>query len=147
MISNQPEGRLHSQLETGEASLSHKRKGREIARISPKDALRFKLSQDSTVKVWNSRGACLVTLCVDDAVRPGVLVLPTGAWLTQTEQGNIDIAGNPNVLTLDIPASMFSQGCAAHTCLVSVELTACPEKDAISEYKARMDLLGIGTSI
>ncbi|MCR9001714.1 MULTISPECIES: molybdopterin-dependent oxidoreductase [Enterobacterales] len=147
MISNQPEGRLHSQLETGEASLSHKCKGREIARISPKDALRFKLSQDSTVKVWNSRGACLVTLCVDDAVRPGVLVLPTGAWLTQTEQGNIDIAGNPNVLTLDIPASMFSQGCAAHTCLVSVELTACPEKDAISEYKAKMDRLGIGTSI
>ena len=33
----------------------------------------------------------------------------------------LDIAGNPNVLTLDVSASAFSGGCAAHTCLVAIE--------------------------
>ena len=35
--------------------------------------------------------------------------------------GPLDIAGNPNVLTLDVGSSAFSQGCSAHTCLVAIE--------------------------
>jgi biotin/methionine sulfoxide reductase len=50
-------------------------------------------------------------------------VLPTGAWYQPIESadGLLDVAGNPNTLTLDVPASAFSGGCAAHTCLVAIE--------------------------
>ncbi len=39
----------------------------------------------------------------------------------ETSDGLLDLAGNPNILTLDVPASAFSGGCAAHTCLVAIE--------------------------
>lgn len=144
LISNQPEGRLHSQLETGDASMQLKNGGREVVRISPHDAAAAGLTSGMTVEIWNERGACLACLCIDDAVRNGVLVLPTGAWLTQTTGKGVDSAGNPNVLTPDIPASQFSQGCAAHTCLVSIKQVARPDTDAIDDYKEIMNSLGFG---
>lgn len=143
MISNQPEGRLHSQLESGKASMNHKRNGREVARLSPVDARRLDLTCGATVKVWNKRGACLATVQIDDGVRPNVLVLPTGAWLTQSKPGAVDTAGNPNILTPDIPASKFSQGCAAHTCLVHVELASRPNTDAMQDYEKKLEFLGV----
>tara|TARA_R110002020_G_scaffold456465_1_gene672897 strand:- start:3341 stop:5662 length:2322 start_codon:yes stop_codon:yes gene_type:complete len=121
LISHQPAGRLHSQLETGKASMASKRNGREQVRIHPDDAASFGIRDGATVKLWNQRGACLAAASLDEMVRPGVIVLPTGAWFTPTGNSGLDIAGNPNVLTLDIGTSSFGQGCSAHTCLVRIE--------------------------
>lgn len=121
LISHQPAGRLHSQLETGAASMAEKRDGREQARLNPADAAALRIDDGEPVRLWNERGACLATAQVTDTVRPGVVVLPTGGWFTPSEDGQLEIAGNPNVLTLDIGSSRFGQGCAAHTCLVRVE--------------------------
>jgi biotin/methionine sulfoxide reductase len=121
LISHQPVGRLHSQLETAPASLEMKRGGREQVRINPVDARKFGISDGQTVRLWNERGQCLATAAVCNTVRQGVLVLPTGAWFTPDEEGGPELSGNPNVLTLDVPTSRFSQGCSAYTCLVRVE--------------------------
>ena len=41
-------------------------------------------------------------------------------WWNPTDGGGQPLAGNPNALTLDRPASGLSQGCIAQTCLVEV---------------------------
>jgi biotin/methionine sulfoxide reductase len=121
LISHQPAGRLHSQLEQAAPSTLHKRDGREQMRIHPDDASRLGIRDGEPVRMWNARGACLATAMVSDTVRQGVVILPTGAWYTPGGEDGLELAGNPNVLTLDLPTSRFGQGCAAHTCLVQVE--------------------------
>jgi biotin/methionine sulfoxide reductase len=57
-------------------------------------------------------------------VRPGVVVLPTGAWYDPSDPaapGSLDAHGNPNVLTRDVGTSTLAQGTSAHSCLVEVE--------------------------
>lgn len=134
LVSHQPAGRLHSQLETGPASRALKRGGREQARLNPADADRLAIADGSTIRLWNERGACLATATHAETVRPGVVVLPTGAWLTPHGNSGLDIAGNPNILTPDIPTSSFGQGCSAHTCLVYVEPYAATAPDAFEAY-------------
>lgn len=123
LISSQPNGRLHGQLDHGRTSQAGKQSGREALRLNPADAQRLGLKEGDTAIVRNARGRCLAGVAITPDVRPGVAVLPTGAWhqTIDTAEGPLDIAGNPNVLTLDVPASAFSGGCAAHTCLVAVE--------------------------
>jgi biotin/methionine sulfoxide reductase len=75
---------------------------------------------------------------VTDSVRPGVVVLPTGAWFTPSGNSGLEIAGNPNVLTLDVGTSRFGQGCSAHTCLVSVERYAGETADAFDKYQEKL---------
>ncbi len=138
LISHQPAGRLHSQLETGPASLALKRNGREQARLHPADAQALGILDGQTIRLWNARGACLATAQVADSVRQGVIVLPTGAWFLPTGEDGLDISGNPNVLTVDIPTSKFGQGCAAHTCLVNVEPYQGSAPDAMQAYDAEL---------
>lgn len=138
MISHQPAGRLHSQIETGISSASTKRNGREQARLHPDDAAARGISDGQTIRIWNARGACLATADVTDSVRSGVLVLPTGAWFTPRDGSGLEAAGNPNVLTLDIGSSQFGQGCAAHTCLVRAEPHIADHRDAFEEYQDRL---------
>lgn len=123
LISAQPNGRLHSQLDNGRVSQSEKQAGREALMINPADARRLGLRDGDTALVRNARGRCLAGVRITTDVRAGVAILPTGAWYQPIESadGPLDIAGNPNVLTLDVPASAFSGGCAAHTCLVAIE--------------------------
>ncbi|KRR22678.1 molybdopterin-dependent oxidoreductase [Bradyrhizobium retamae] len=135
LISHQPAGRLHSQLETGASSRAMKRNGREQARIHPDDAAALGVEDGQTIRIWNGRGECLATARVTDTVRQGVLVLPTGAWFTPAGNSGLEIAGNPNVLTLDIGTSQFGQGCSAHTCLVRVEPYAPDRRDAFEAYR------------
>jgi biotin/methionine sulfoxide reductase len=49
--------------------------------------------------------------------------LPTGSWYTPLDDSDdaLELAGNPNVLTMDKGTSRFGQGCSAHTCVVHVE--------------------------
>lgn len=135
LLTPQPQGRLHSQLEDVGASLAGKRAGREQAEIAAADAARLGIATGDCVRLENARGACLATALVTDNVRPGVIVLPTGAWLDLTADG-VDRAGNPNILTLDIPSSGYSQGCAANTCLVSIVKTNEPAAMAPEPEKA-----------
>lgn len=139
LISNQPAGRLHSQLETGQASLQLKRNGREQAKINAEDARRLCINDGDIVRLWNARGACLATATIVDTVSLGVVVLPTGAWLTTTAQHSLDLAGNPNILTLDIGSSKFGQGCAAHTCLVNIAPYNELAPEAMGYYKDLVD--------
>lgn len=122
LISGQPNGRLHSQLDNGRVAQAEKQSGREALLINPADAHRLGLADGDTALLSNARGRCLAGVRLTDDIRPGVAVLPTGAWYQPVEsaQGLLDIAGNPNTLTRDAPASAFSGGCAAHTCLVAI---------------------------
>ena len=81
------------------------------------------LKSGDTALLRNARGRCLAGVTLSADIRPGVAVLPTGAWYQPiwSAEGPLDIAGNPNTLTLDVPASAFSGGCAAHTCLIAIE--------------------------
>jgi biotin/methionine sulfoxide reductase len=123
LLTAQPNGRLHSQLDNGVVAQSEKQAGREAMLLNPGDAERLGLKDGDTALVSNARGRCLAGVRISSDIRRGVAVLPTGAWhqTIETADGQLDIAGNPNVLTADIPASAFSGGCAAHTCLVAIE--------------------------
>lgn len=122
LITAQPAGRLHSQLDFGCTSMAGKTAGRETVRVNPDDARRLGLADGDTAMLQNDRGRCLAGVRVTPDVRSGVAVLPTGAWHLpyETSGASLDIAGNPNVLTLDVGSSQFSQGCAAQSCLVSI---------------------------
>ncbi|MFM9943277.1 MAG: molybdopterin-dependent oxidoreductase [Hyphomicrobiaceae bacterium] len=122
LISAQPNGRLHSQLDNGRVSQAEKQAGREAMLINPVDAARLGLKDGDTALLSNSRGRALAGVRLSTDIRQGVAVLPTGAWYQPiwSADGVLDISGNPNTLTLDVPASAFSGGCAAHTCLVSI---------------------------
>ena len=126
LISQQPPTRLHSQLDFSAVSAGNKRDGRERARLNAADAAARGIGQGDTVRLWNARGQCLASADVVEEVRPGVIVLPTGAWYRPQRGANdedmpLELAGNPNVLTRDIGSSRFSQGCSAQSCLVFVE--------------------------
>lgn len=122
LISAQPNGRLHSQLDNGRVSQAEKQAGREAMLINPADAARLGLKDGDTALLSNARGRSLAGVKISGDIRPGVAVLPTGAWYQPiwSAEGMLDIAGNPNALTLDVAASAFSGGCAAHTCLVAI---------------------------
>ena len=55
---------------------------------------------------------------------PGIIQLPTGAWydaIETDEYGDLELSGNPNVLTIDIGTSLLGQGPSSHSCLVDIE--------------------------
>ncbi|MEM7022925.1 MAG: molybdopterin-dependent oxidoreductase [Pseudomonadota bacterium] len=122
--SNQPVTRLHSQYDFGHTSRSSKIADREPIRIHPEDAEARGIADGDVVRVFNDRGATLAAAVVTDRIRPGVVVLPTGAWYdpeTPAEHGSLEVHGNPNVLTRDLGTSTLAQGTSAHSCLVEVE--------------------------
>ena len=122
--SNQPVTRLHSQYDFGQTSERSKVQGREVMRMHPQDASERDIADGDIVRVYNDRGATLAAASVSEAVRQGVVVLPTGAWydpLNPAEPGSLDVHGNPNVLTRDVGTSTLAQGTSAHSCLVEVE--------------------------
>jgi len=124
LVSNQPRTRLHSQLDNGAVSREAKVAGREPMRINPADAAARGIATGDVVRIFNDRGACLAGAVVSEALRPGVIELPTGAWYDPLEQGragSLDRHGNPNMLTRDEGCSRLSQGCSAYSTLVQVE--------------------------
>ncbi|MEH6593301.1 MAG: molybdopterin-dependent oxidoreductase [Halioglobus sp.] len=123
MMSNQPKTRLHSQYDHGITSRKNKIQERERARLNRHEAERRGLADGDVIRVFNDRGACLAGLEITDAIRDGVMELPTGAWFDpQIVIGEgLEVHGNPNVLTPDCGTSRLAQGCSAHSCLVEVE--------------------------
>ena len=124
LVSNQPSTRLHSQLDPGQTSRRSKIRGREPARLHPREAAARGIADGDVVRVFNDRGACLAGAIVTDRVMPGVVQLSTGAWFDPAipgTPGGLERHGNPNVLTRDEGCSSLSQGCSAHSTLVEVE--------------------------
>jgi biotin/methionine sulfoxide reductase len=116
--------RLHSQYDFGRASRNAKIRGREAIRLHPEDAAARHIADGDLVRVFNDRGATLAGAIVTDRVRPGVVVLPTGAWFDPEDPAapsSLEVHGNPNVLTRDVGTSTLAQGTSAHSCLVEVE--------------------------
>jgi len=123
LIANQPSTRLHSQLDDGAYSRSGKVAGREAIRLHPADASARGIADGDVVLVFNDLGRCLAGAVVTDQVRPGVVILPTGAWYDPVEHpgvGSLCVHGNPNVLTTDAGSSRLSQGCSGQHALVEV---------------------------
>lgn len=125
LITNQPKHRLHSQLDHGPYSVSHKKAGREVMTMHSADARRRSIRDDDVVRVFNDRGAFLCAVHISDDITPGVVAIPTGAWFDPADwnsESPLDKHGNPNVLTADRGTSELAQGCSALSCLVDVEI-------------------------
>jgi biotin/methionine sulfoxide reductase len=119
LLTPQPAGKLHSQMDGGRASVELKIQGREALRISPADAASRGIGQHDLVKVYNERGACLAVALIDADLKPGVVALPTGAWFDPAGE-ELELHGNPNVLTMDAGTSRLTQGSSAQSALVEV---------------------------
>jgi len=93
-------------------------------RMHPADATARGVADGDVVRVFNDRGATLAGVVITEGVRPGVVVLPTGAWFDPEDPSkpcSLDVHGNPNVLTRDVGTSTLAQGTSAHSTLVDVE--------------------------
>ena len=129
LISNQPDNKLHSQLDHGSHSRANKIDGREPIRINSLDATKRNLKSNDLVLVFNDRGSCLAAVVVDDGIRSGVALMSTGAWYDPLDPSIVNSTcknGNPNVLTPDKGTSSLAQGPIAHTCLVEIKLVNEP---------------------
>ena len=121
LISNQPEFKLHGQLDNGHLSKKNKIKKKEPIILNPIDAKKRKLKNNDLVEVYNKRGKMLAGVKISNKVMEGVVVVSTGSWFSPHKKGKLEIHGNPNVLTGDIPTSSLSQAPSAHTTLVEVK--------------------------
>jgi biotin/methionine sulfoxide reductase len=154
LVSNQPVTRLHSQLDNGAVSRNSKVFGREPATFHPQDAAARGIRSGDVVRLFNDRGACLAGAVLSAGVSPGTVQLATGAWYDPAEPGSdgaLDLHGNPNVLTLDLPTSKLAQAPISHTTLVEAErfpdeppdiaafqppsILPAPDHDIITELK------------
>ena len=123
LISNQPADRLHSQPALGPAGVEHGPNGSSVLRMSSDDADDRRISEGDVVVIFNGRGSVHAKVTLDESIRPGVVVLPTGAWFDPVDPDDPAspcARGNPNVLTRDVGTSSLSQGSSAQTCLVEV---------------------------
>ncbi len=129
LISNQPDNKLHSQLDHGSYSRAAKINGREPIHINSLDASKKSLKSNDLVLVFNDRGSCLASVVINEGIRPGVALMSTGAWydpIDPTSERSTCKNGNPNVLTPDKGTSSLAQGPIAHTCLVDLTLIDKP---------------------
>ena len=118
LIANQPATRLHSQLDFGAHSQASKRQGREVLAIHPQDAAPRNIADGDPVRLHNARGWVLAVAHLTEAITPGTVQLPTGAWYDPDGQGCTH--GNPNVLTRDTGTSRLAQGCTGQLTAVQV---------------------------
>ncbi len=124
LISSQPKGKLHGQMDPSRPSQKFKVGGREALTMHPDDAAARGIADGDVVRIHNDRGACLAGAKIADSVRPGVVIMATGSWYDPAEPSSttsIDKHGNANVLTYDLGTSRLSQGPSAMTAMVQVE--------------------------
>lgn len=124
LVANQPEGRLHSQLDFGAYSQSRKLHGREVCTMHPETAAARGIEEGGIARLFNARGACIAAVRLDAGMRPDVVRLPTGAWfdpVPDARHGTLCVHGNPNVLTRDVGTSSLAQGCTGQLTAIQVE--------------------------
>ncbi|ANN77902.1 molybdopterin guanine dinucleotide-containing S/N-oxide reductase [Bordetella flabilis] len=125
LVANQPATRLHSQLDFGAHSVENKRRDREVCTMHPLDAAHRDIAEGDIVELYNARGRCLACVTLSEAIRPGVVQLPTGAWYDPAQDDEMShrpfcVHGNPNVLTRDAGTSALAQGCTGQLTVVQV---------------------------
>jgi biotin/methionine sulfoxide reductase len=118
LITVQPGDRLHSQLDQTPAAQANKVSGLEAIFLNAGDARARGIAEGDRVEVFNARGITRAGARLCEGILSGVAVMATGAWFTPGESA--ELAGNPNVLTLDIGSSSLTQGPNAMSCLVDV---------------------------
>jgi len=124
LISGQPADKLHSQLDHGSESRAAKSKGRTPVDLNPSDAKSLGIVDGDLLRVFNDRGACLVSARLNTSIMQGCVAISTGAWLDAERQADGTLIcrnGNPNTLTRDQGTSELAQGPTAHSCLVGIE--------------------------
>lgn len=114
--------RLHSQLDNTTSHNFANIHDREPCWINPVDAEKRGIQSGDIVKVESARGKLLAGAYVTDRVMPGVVVVHHGAWYDpqKTEDGEVDVHGNSNTLTMDEPTSKLANGNVASTASVEV---------------------------
>jgi anaerobic dimethyl sulfoxide reductase subunit A len=90
----------------------------QVLWISPQDARARGIAEGERVRVHNDRGALLIRAHLSRRVRPGVVVVPQGAWYDPGPDGACR-RGCVNVLTSLRPTPL-ANGNAQHTILVEV---------------------------
>lgn len=91
--------------------------------INPIDAKARGIRQGSKVKIFNDRGATLITAEVTPRIIPGVVAMPTGAWWKpDAKNPKLDHGGCPNVLT-STRITPLAKGNSHQTLLVDVALS------------------------
>lgn len=115
--------RMHSQLDGTTSHHFANIEDREPCWINPADAKTRGIESGDVVLVRNKRGALLAGAYVTDRVMPGVVVVHHGAWFAPMDVNGrrIDVHGNSNTLTMDVPTSSLACGNIASTALVEVE--------------------------
>jgi biotin/methionine sulfoxide reductase len=121
LLSPQPEGKLHSQLDAAGNSMRTKTANRERIHLNPRDCSDRGIAAGDLVRAFNDRGATLAVAEPDAGVIAGVAILATGSWLDIDPATGLEVHGNPNVLTPDVGSSRLSQGPAPNSCLIEVE--------------------------
>ena len=88
--------------------------------INPIDAKKRGIRQGDQVKVFNDRGATLITAEVTPRIIPGVVAMPTGSlWKPDPNNPKLDLGGCPNVLT-STRMTPLAKGNSHQTLLVDV---------------------------
>ncbi len=115
--------RLHSQLDSTPSHNLADIDSREPCWIHPKDAKVRGIVQGDLVMVSSRRGKLMAAAYITERTQPGVVVVHHGAWFDPqtTENGRVDVHGNANSLTMDVPTSRLAQGNVASTGNVQVE--------------------------
>ena len=104
--------------------------------INASDAAELGIETGDTVRLFNDTGAVLRQASVTNAIMPGVLSLPHGAWIDMDEELQVDRGGNPNTL---IPSETSGSGVNGYnTTLVSVEKWTGDALDRDCEWPQRI---------
>ena len=113
--------RLHSQFNYADLRKEYAIANKEPILINTQDAQKFGITSGDIVRVYNQRGQVLAGAEVTAGIKQGSVCIHEGAWPDFDPKLGICRNGGPNVLTLDIPSSRLSNGCAANSALVKVE--------------------------
>jgi anaerobic dimethyl sulfoxide reductase subunit A len=91
----------------------------QVMWISAGDANARGIADGDRVRVFNDRGALMISARVTKRVRPGVVSIPQGAWYTPDRKG-VCQRGCVNILTSQ-RSTPLAHGNAQHTILVEVQ--------------------------
>jgi anaerobic selenocysteine-containing dehydrogenase len=68
------------------------------ARINPRDAAERQIVQDAEIRIYNDLGEVVCRADLSDKIRPGVIMLPKGAWRRSSINGSTATALCPDHL-------------------------------------------------
>ncbi len=124
--------RMHSQLD---GTISHDRSNisnREPLWINPADAQERGIKDGDVVLVRNDRGTLLAGALVTDRIARHTVVVHHGGWYDPVD--GMDIHGNSNTLTMDVPTSSLACGNIASSGLVEVERYKAEELPSVTVF-------------